>query len=97
MHAKIGIVLIFIFTLFIVSPTIISVVEKNFDVSVLFNMSEEENNQKEISKTFDLKISEPKNNLSFFNSLESTIKFEYYSRKYKSISKENCSPPPEIV
>ncbi|MCI2229974.1 hypothetical protein MC378_12420 [Polaribacter sp. MSW13] len=77
------------------SPTIISVVEKNFDISVLFNMNEEENNHKEVSKHFDLKFSETKTSLPTFNSLKGAGLFNYYSKNYTSISQENSSPPPE--
>lgn len=97
MSTKITIVFTFIFTLFIVSPTIVSVVEKNFDISILFNMNEEENNQKEISKVFDLKSSETKASLSVFNILHTSSLFDFYSKKYASISQENYSPPPELI
>ena len=56
MKKKIAIVFTIIFTLFIVSPTVLSVVEDSFDISILFNVGEEENNQNEISKNFDIKI-----------------------------------------
>ena len=63
MKKKIAIVFTIIFTLFIVSPTVLSVVEDSFDISILFNVGEEENNQKEISKNFDLKSSEKEKKL----------------------------------
>ena len=94
---RIAIVLTFIFTLLIVAPTVLSVVEKNFDISILFNISEEENNQKEISKTFDLKFSETKTSLSLFNSLVKKNSFDYHLKIYADISLENSSPPPESL
>ena len=97
MRNRTAIILTFIFTLFIVSPTIISVVEKSFDVSILFSMNEEENNQKETSKNFDLKFSETKTTLSLFNTLHKSKSLDYYSRKYASIAQENSSPPPELI
>ncbi len=96
MNTKIGIVLAFIFTLFIVSPAIISLVEKNFDISILLDVNEEENNQKEISKTFDLKLPEQKNCLFTFSTLEKSNLFNYYHKNYTNISQENSSPPPEF-
>ena len=97
MKNRLALVLIFIFTLFIVSPTIVSVVEKNFDVSVLFNMSEEESNQKDASTNLDLKFSDTKDSSSLFNALNKSSLFADYSRKYTSISLENNSPPPEFI
>jgi hypothetical protein len=97
MKNSIAIIFTFIFTLFIVSPAILSVVEKSFDISILFNVGEEENNQKESSKNFDLKIPETKNYTSLFNSLENKNLFDNLLKKYTNISLENTSPPPKFL
>jgi hypothetical protein len=97
MKNSIAIIFTFIFTLFIVSPAILSVVEENFDISILFNAGEEENNQKEISKNFDLKIPETKNYTSLLNSLEKKNLFDNLLKKYTNISLENTSPPPKFL
>ena len=97
MQHRITFVFIFIFTLFIVSPTVLSVVEKNFDISVLIDISEEENNQKEGSKTFDLEFSENNTSLSIFNTLGKNNLFDYNLKNYLDISLENTSPPPEFL
>ena len=97
MKNSIAIIFTFIFTLFIVSPAVLSVVEENFDISILFNAGEEENNQKEISKNFDLKIPEIKNYTSLLNSQEKKNLFDNLLKKYKDISLENTFPPPKFV
>jgi hypothetical protein len=97
MKNSIAIIFTFIFTLFIVSPAILSVVEKSFDISILFNAGEEENNQKESSKNFDLKIPETKNYTSLFNSLENKNLFDNLLKRYTNISLENTSPPPKFL
>jgi hypothetical protein len=97
MKNSIAIIFTFIFTLFIVSPAILSVVEKSFDISILFNVGEEENNQKESSKNFDLKIPETKNYTSLFNSLEKKNLFDNLLKKYTNISLEHTSPPPKFL
>ncbi|TXD49834.1 hypothetical protein [Polaribacter sp. IC073] len=97
MKIRVAIVLTFIFTLFIVTPTILSVVQDNFDISILYNISEEENNQKEVSKNFDMKFSETKTCLSLFNTLDKKDLLDFYLKKYTDISQENSSPPPELV
>ena len=97
MKKKIAIVFTIIFTLFIVSPTVLSVVEDSFDISILFNVGEEENNQKEISKNFDLKISEIKKPVSLFNSLKKRNSLNYRLKKYTDIYQDNTYPPPEFL
>ena len=97
MKKKIAIVFTIIFTLFIVSPTILSVVEDSFDISILFNVGEEENNQKEISKNFDLKSSEIKKTDSLFNSLKKRNLLNYRLKKYTDIYQKNTYPPPEFL
>ena len=97
MKKKIAIVFTIIFTLFIVSPTVLSVVEDSFDISILFNVGEEENNQKEISKNFDLKSSEIKKTDSLFNSLKKRNLLNYRLKKYTDIYQKNTYPPPEFL
>jgi hypothetical protein len=97
MKKRIAIVFTIIFTLFIVSPTILSVVEDSFDISILFNVGEEENNQKEISKNFDLKSSEIKKTDSLFNSLKKRNLLNYRLKKYTDIYQKNTYPPPEFL
>ena len=97
MKKRIAIVFTIIFTLFIVSPTILSVVEDSFDISILFNVGEEENNQKEISKNFDLKSSEIKKTDSLFNSLKKRNSLNYRLKKYTDIYQKNTYPPPEFL
>jgi|TARA_B110000902_G_scaffold119720_1_gene140394 hypothetical protein len=97
MKNSIAIIFTFIFTLFIVSPAVLSVVEENFDISILFNAGEEENNQKEISKNFDLKIPEIKNYTSLLNSQEKKNLFDNLLKKYTNISLENTFPPPKFL
>ena len=82
--------------LLVVSPTIISVVEKNFDISMLYNLNEEEN-QNEISETLDLKFEESKTTWSIFYSINKPNLFKGISKKYTSISIENTYPPPEVL
>jgi hypothetical protein len=72
-------------------------VEKNFDISILFNVSEEENNQKEFSENFDVKFSETRTIYTLFSFFNTITLFDFYSEIYASISQENFSPPPELL
>lgn len=97
MKNKIAIVLTFIFILFIITPTIFSAVKESIDISILLNVSEEGDNQKEISKTFDLKIIEIRKEISLFNSFENKNLFDHNLKRYVTIFLENISPPPEFL
>ena len=44
--------------MFISAPTVISVIEKSFDTSVFFSVTEEENKVNETLKTFEAKLND---------------------------------------
>ena len=46
-------ILLFVFITFLVTPTIVSVIEKNADMSIFYSFSEEEKSHKEIKAVFN--------------------------------------------
>jgi hypothetical protein len=89
--------LLFVFITFLVTPTIVSVIEKSADFSTLYDYSEKEQSQKEIK---DVKI--------VFDFGIAYIPNKFYSLNYNIIHSENLSkhdkisskifiPPPEPV
>ena len=46
-------ILLFVFTTFLVTPTIVSVIKKSADMSVFYSFSEEEKTHKEIKAVFE--------------------------------------------
>jgi hypothetical protein len=83
--------LLFVFTSFLITPTIVSVFEKNSDVSEFYSYSDQEKVNKEIEAVFSFDIEYVPNDFSFLNS--SLIHFEYLSKHDKIFSKIFIPPP----
>jgi ferric iron reductase protein FhuF len=84
-----------IFTLLITVPTVLFIVEDTVDVSILFDVNEEENKEKESNKTLELIVIETKDESHFILSYKTNKKSSYYVKNYTTFSLENFSPPPE--
>ncbi|MBR9757555.1 MAG: hypothetical protein GYB39_05700 [Algicola sp.] len=83
---------LFIFAMFLLAPTVISIVDDSYDVSFFYSVSEEENNPNEI------KHIENYNADGFMQSLgqkQSNKISDFYLNHYSNLSSENLSPPPE--
>ena len=48
--------ILIIFSAFLAAPTIISIVDKDFNVAAFYSVNEEENSQSEISKNVEVKF-----------------------------------------
>ncbi|WP_396186287.1 hypothetical protein [Flavobacterium sp.] len=88
---KIAQLLLFVFTSFLITPTIVSVFEENSDVSEFYNYSDQEKANKEIEAVFSFDIEHVPNDFSFLNS--SLIRFENLSKHDKIFSKIFIPPP----
>jgi len=85
-----------LFVAFLSTPTIVTLIEKNTDISVFYNFSEEEihKNVKEIKANLNEEA-----HFVFFDwtqQKKSKITFENLSR-HDNVSEEIFSPPPELV
>lgn len=87
-------ILLFVFITFLVTPTVISVIEKNADTSVFYSFSEEEKAHKEIKAIFDFHYTNAPLHISQLNS--SLIHSENLSRHDKIPSKIFIPPPEHI-
>lgn len=87
-------ILLFVFITFLVTPTVVSVIEKSADMSVFYSFSEEEKAQKEIKAVFNFDYSNTPLNLSKLNSR--IIHSENLS-KHDKITSKIFIPPPEQV
>ncbi|MGG5488166.1 hypothetical protein [Gaetbulibacter sp. PBL-D1] len=87
--------ILIIFSAFLAAPTIISIVDKDFNVAAFYSVNEEENSQNEISKNVEVKFLDN----SLYDDLivfDNSIKHNsHYQINYSSLSLENLSPPPE--
>lgn len=92
-------ILLLFFITFLVTPTIVSVIKKNTDISLVYDFSEKEN-QKE-----NKELKELKSDFTLKNQLEViAFKFNYSKNiisenvsKHNPISEEIFIPPPELI
>ena len=87
-------ILLFVFITFLVTPTIVSVIEKNADMSLFYSFSEEEKAHKDIKAIFNLEVATTADNIYQLN--QSLILSENLS-KHDKISSKIFIPPPEQV
>ena len=87
-------ILLFFFIAFLVTPTIVSVIEKNADLSIFYSFSEEEKANKDIKAIFNLEEATTPDNIYPLN--HSIILSENLS-KHDIISSKIFIPPPEQV
>jgi len=85
-----------IFTLLIVAPTLISMVEDSFDISIIIDMGEEESKEKE-TKKLEIELTMSKFSDLELMASEERSRAEHYSRSYSSFYLKLHSPPPEQV
>lgn len=84
---------LFVFITFLTTPTIVTLIEKNSDISMFYSFAEEENH-KEIKADLRLNFDYP-----FMKVVEhqnSKIIFENLTR-HDNIAEEIFIPPPELV
>ncbi|WP_309613294.1 hypothetical protein [Flavobacterium sp.] len=84
---------LFVFITFLTTPTIVTLIEKNSDISMFYSFAEEENH-KEIKADLRLNFDYP-----FMEVVEhqnSKIIFENLTR-HDNIAEEIFIPPPELV
>ncbi|WP_159021981.1 hypothetical protein [Formosa sp. L2A11] len=85
-----------IFVLFISAPALITMLEKNTDVSMFYNLAEEENS-KETVKLISFELNEHGDLSYVFSLLETDNSYNFYLNTYSQSDLENVSPPPEGV
>jgi hypothetical protein len=84
--------LLFLFLSFLITPTVVCVIEKNADVSLFYSFSEEEKTQKEIKAVNFIDIEITSIDLSQLNC---KIIFSENLSKHDHISSTIYIPPPE--
>ena len=85
---------LFLFMLFIATPTIVSVIEKSTDTSYFFNMTEEELSHKEIKA--DFAHNQHYDFVDLSGNTSSLISYENLS-KHDNVATTIFIPPPEQV
>ncbi len=90
-----SIVLLIVFTNSIVAPTIISLVDDTADVSLVFNLNEEENKEKESEKDIEIKLLQLENSSDSFMGYSVEIS-NLYEKNYTKYYLKLHLPPPEL-
>ncbi|WP_269225515.1 hypothetical protein [Flavobacterium eburneipallidum] len=88
-------ILLFVFITFLITPSIISVLEKNADISVFYNFSEEEKAHKEIKALINDEVADTTSNLSEL--LKTTLIQSENLSKHDKITSKIFIPPPENI
>ena len=86
--------LLFVFIAFLITPTIVSIIEKTSEISVFYSLSEEEKEIKEIKAIFNLDFFNEPVYLSKLNS--GLIHSENLSKHDKIPSKIFIPPPRQV-
>jgi len=88
-------IFLFIFIAFLSTPVIITLIEKSSDTSIFFNMSEEEEVQKEFKSTaFFISY---QFSFQFKRTIKSSIIMSENLSKHDKVSKSIFSPPPDLA
>jgi hypothetical protein len=87
-------ILMFVFITFLVTPTVVSLIEKDADVSIFYSMSEEEHSLKEVKAI--VSYSNSIEVVTVFSSGSSLILSENLS-KHDNIASSIFIPPPDQV
>lgn len=88
-------IVLFLFLSFLASPTIVSLIEDEADMSMVYSLTEEEI-QKEIKEVKVAPHCELR--LSFFEPVRKALEIKTANiDKHDSVSEEIFSPPPEIA
>ena len=83
-----------LFTGFLATPTIVSYVDENVDISMAFTANEEENSSK-TQLVFEYTINDSPHNLSLHFLQEQSALIHYYNQAEKLVFLEVLSPPPK--
>ncbi|MGV1012987.1 MAG: hypothetical protein ACOYBS_11115 [Flavobacterium sp.] len=87
--------LLVFFVFFLATPTIVSVIKKNTDISMFYSFNEEELNKDFKELKADLSSNYEVTIVNFSNTTTSKIVSENLSR-HDNVSEQIFSPPPEL-
>ncbi len=89
-------IILFVFVMFLTTPTIVTLIEQNTDISMFYSFAEEENHKdlKEIKA--DLRLTFDYSFLDTVGRQNSIIIFENLTR-HDNIAEEIFIPPPKLV
>jgi len=87
-------IIIFIFFIFLSTPTIVSLIEKAIDTSCFYSLTEEEISQKEIKSDFLVDTQYPVIRILLINKIKI---YSFNNLRHDSISSKIFIPPPQQI
>ncbi len=88
--------LLLLFITYLSSPTVVMLMEKNADISLNYDLSDDENQKENKELKLDFTFKTQFEQVSFITTLSKTIISENVS-KHDAISEEIFIPPPELI
>ena len=87
----------FIFITFLFAPTVISLIDRNVDISIAYNVNEEESSSKN-NINLEYKLEETLSNYESIHFLQiRKLNGHYYKDNYYKVFLSISSPPPKIA
>ena len=98
MRNSISLFFTLLFSLLLITPTVISLVDDSQDLAFFLDMNEEEENKgKEAAKDLEIKIYSSENfETLFLNGIQKKKNVRFQSKNYTSEYQKNTTPPPEF-
>lgn len=88
-------ILSFVFITFLFTPTLVSLIDRNVDISIAYNVNEEESSSKN-QITFEYNIEEMDSNYASIHFLQTRkIDSHYYMENVYKVFLPTTSPPPK--
>jgi len=81
--------------MFIVAPLIILITDASEEISIVFNVNDEESNKKETAEEKEIKIIHDISGETSNIELEEDKSLQFYFRNYDPLYLQQLSPPPE--
>lgn len=80
----------------IVVPSVLSMINKDFEISVYIDVNEEESKSVETDKTLELIVDNFNNSSDSFEEISSSMSISYRFKTYAKAHLNLVSPPPEL-
>ena len=99
MRVKIALFFTLLFSILLVTPTVISFIDDTQDIAFLLEMNEEEENKgKEAAKDLEIKIYSSEHvGFYFLNKIQKKKNVSFWSKNYTSVFPKNTTPPPKFL
>ncbi len=89
--------LLFLFIAFLTTPTVVKLIDKNADVSIVYNFAEEERSENPVNSFLYLTVKTQNFEALSENKTHDALVFDNYQFSVKSYHSRIPSPPPDAL